>query len=98
VHDPVAGLTALADEYAGHTAYLFLTAAQRAECEQTGLLPAGALQRMDHTLSTAPRFTLLLRDRDAVIYRIDPSTEPSGPAPPQAARTRDAPARSGPRR
>ncbi|MFF7248362.1 glycosyltransferase family 2 protein [Embleya sp. NPDC008237] len=103
VRDPVAGLTALADEYAGSTAYLFLTAGQRAECEQTGLLPAGALERMDRTLSAAPRFTLLLRDRDAVIYRIDPRTERIGSAPPQAAPIRDAPiritpARSGPRR
>ncbi|MFI1384554.1 glycosyltransferase family 2 protein [Embleya sp. NPDC020886] len=98
VHDPVAGLTALADEYPGSTAYLFLTAGQRAECEQTGLLPAGALERMDRTLAAAPRFTLLRRDRDAVIYRIDPSTRPIGTAPAQVAPTRDAPARSDPRR
>ncbi|MFE2868125.1 glycosyltransferase family 2 protein [Embleya sp. NPDC059259] len=98
VHDPIAGLTALADEYPGSTAYLFLTAGQRAECEQTGLLPAGALERMDRALAAAPRFTLLRRDRDAVIYRIDPSTRPIGTAPAQVAPTRDAPARSDPRR
>ncbi|MFI6983169.1 glycosyltransferase family 2 protein [Embleya sp. NPDC050154] len=109
VRDPVAGLTALADEYPGSTAYLFLTAGQRAECDQTGLLPAGALDRMDHTLSTAPRFTVLLRDRDAVIYRIDPGTTPqravapqAAPppqvAPPSSAPVRSAPVRSGPAR
>ncbi|OPC83617.1 hypothetical protein B4N89_24140 [Embleya scabrispora] len=76
VRDPVAGLSALADEYPGETAYLFLTAGQRAECEQTGLLPAGTLGRIDRALSTAPRFTLLLRDRDAVIYRIGPRPGP----------------------
>ncbi|MGC0423035.1 glycosyltransferase family 2 protein [Embleya sp. AB8] len=74
VRDPVAGLSALADEYGGATGYLFLTAGQRAECEQTGLLPAGTLDRLDRALSTAPRFTLLRHDRDAVIYRINPAT------------------------
>jgi GT2 family glycosyltransferase len=73
VRDPVASLTALADEYAGAGAYLFLTAGQRAQCDQTGLLPTGALDRMDRTLAGARRFTLVLRDRDAVIYRIEPS-------------------------
>nr|WP_272923822.1 glycosyltransferase family 2 protein [Streptomyces sp. SID3343] len=73
VRDPVAGLTTLADAYDGATAYLFLTAGQRAQCDRTGLLPTGALDRMDRTLAGARRFTLVLRDRDAVIYRIEPS-------------------------
>ncbi|WP_406288141.1 glycosyltransferase family 2 protein [Embleya sp. NBC_00896] len=73
LRDPATSLTTLADEYDGATAYLFLTAGQRAECDQTGLLPAGALDRMDRALVGARRFTLVLRDRGAVIYRIEPA-------------------------
>ncbi|GAA1168001.1 hypothetical protein F4556_001104 [Kitasatospora gansuensis] len=71
--DPIAGLV-LATSFAeaGTPAYLILNRGQAAECYLTGVLPADTVARLGSALDGAPRFTVVFRNDDAVVYRFVP--------------------------
>ncbi|KQV04738.1 MULTISPECIES: hypothetical protein [unclassified Kitasatospora] len=72
--DPLAGLTRAADSTeAGTPAYLLLNRAQAAECYLTGVLPADTVARLGTAVDGAPRFTVVYRNDDAVVYRFVPN-------------------------
>ncbi|MER5866305.1 glycosyltransferase [Kitasatospora sp. NPDC002040] len=71
--DPLAGLLrATAFAAPGTPAYLILNRGQANECFLTGALPADTVARLGTALDQAPRFTVVFRNDDAVIYRYVP--------------------------
>ncbi|RKE22621.1 glycosyltransferase [Streptomyces sp. TLI_171] len=59
--------------------YLVLTRAQAAECELTGRLPAGTVDRVHAAVAGSPRFQPVFTTPDAVVYRyLPPVAAPGG--------------------
>ncbi|NUK24616.1 glycosyltransferase [Streptomyces lunaelactis] len=72
VRDPLSGLEPLVGvATASEPAYVILSRAQAAETYLDGGLPADTMSRLQSALAKAPNFTLVYRNRDAVIYRYD---------------------------
>lgn len=72
--DPLAGLlnaTAFADP--GTPAYLILSRGQANECFLTGVLPTDTVARLGSAVDRLPRFTVVFRNDDAVVYRFVPT-------------------------
>jgi hypothetical protein len=76
VRDPLVGLGPFAARAtARRPAYVILSRTQAIECYLTGVLPADTVRRLESALSGAPGFTLVHRNRDAVVYRYVPPAE-----------------------
>jgi hypothetical protein len=60
--------------------YLIITRSQIAEAENTGLLPKGALERIERQLLESDRFDVLYHDHDAVVFAT-PGTSFDGTTP-----------------
>ncbi|MCA1669151.1 MAG: hypothetical protein LC793_17495, partial [Thermomicrobia bacterium] len=52
------------------TAYFTITRNQRAFVTATGELPAGSLERIDEALLHSPDFTVVFRNRDAIVFSL----------------------------
>ena len=71
--DPLLGLKeAVGQTPPGVPAYLILSRAQAAECYLTGDLPADTQSRLQAAVQSAPGFTAVYRNADAVVYRFVP--------------------------
>ncbi|MCX4585255.1 glycosyltransferase [Streptomyces sp. NBC_01481] len=74
--DPLAGLQPLVDVATARVpAYVILSRAQAAESYLDGTLPADTMSRLQSALAKAPNFTVIYRNRDAVVYRYDAPAE-----------------------
>ncbi|WP_051970687.1 hypothetical protein [Kitasatospora azatica] len=72
--NPLAGLQSYVTYTTrGTPAYLILNRAQAAECFLTGVFPADTVARLDAAAAGSPRFTLVYRNSDAVVYRFVPN-------------------------
>ncbi|MEY9968248.1 hypothetical protein ABIA33_006332 [Streptacidiphilus sp. MAP12-16] len=60
-------------EPAAH-AYFVVTRAQLADVQMQGLLPPGALQRIEQSVAASPSFRLILQSPDGVVYQYVPTT------------------------
>ncbi|MGI5459881.1 glycosyltransferase [Streptomyces sp. CA-249302] len=79
VKDPVAAVQPfVARATARRPAYVLLTRAQAMECYLTGVLPADTMRRMEQSLSKAPGYSVVYRNRDAVVFRYVPPATGGG--------------------
>jgi GT2 family glycosyltransferase len=58
--------------------YVVFTRAQSADVAMDGLLPAGSIQRIEASLNASPRYRVVLRNADGIVYQVLP---PDGGAP-----------------
>jgi len=79
-HDPVHALQDLLSTSAT-PAYFILTKSQEAEISIEGLVPPATLKLIEQIPGTAPQFTVIYRNADAVVLELTPSSV-TGPQPP----------------
>jgi hypothetical protein len=76
--DPVGMFSDMMTPQRHHHAYLILTRGQDFEMKMTGQMPGDALGRIDEVLSHSPRFRVIYRNHDAVVFTLNqPSPEAS---------------------
>ena len=80
-HDPVRALQDLLSTSAT-PAYFILTKSQEAEIEIEGLVPPATLEHIEQIPGTAPQFTVIYRNADAVVLELTPTSVTGPPAPP----------------
>ncbi len=54
--------------------YVIITRSQKAATDETGLMPAGTLERVERALAASPRFRTVYRSHDTAIFRYRAST------------------------
>jgi aminoglycoside phosphotransferase len=65
---PAAVLSEWMSEPGYRDAFLIITRSQIAELEDLGEMPSGSLQRIERALLASPKFDVVLRNRDAIIF------------------------------
>jgi hypothetical protein len=78
--DPAAALDAFMRDSKGRPAYFILTRSQEAEVQQSGLLSADALARVEQIPGIAPQFKVVYRNSDAAVLVL--ASPPPGAAAP----------------
>ncbi|MDX6664871.1 MAG: hypothetical protein QOG68_1077, partial [Solirubrobacteraceae bacterium] len=73
--DPVGVLTSWMAPHPA--AFVILTRSQETEVDELGGMPPGSVTRIERALSDSPRFRIVLRNRDAVIFALA-RTRPGG--------------------
>ena len=68
--NPVGVLTSWMSNPSFHASYLILTRSQYNEVEAYGELPKGGLSRVQHALLASPRFRVVYRNRDALVFSL----------------------------
>ena len=77
LRDPVGVLYTWMADPVHAQAYLIITRSMKAESDETGLMPKGALDRIEAALLKSDRFDVLYHDRDAVVLTV-PRTATAG--------------------
>jgi hypothetical protein len=49
-------------------AYLIITRSQKLEAEADGAMPPGSIDAIEHALLSSPRFRVVYRNQDAVVF------------------------------
>jgi len=80
LRDPVTTLYTWMTDPRYAQSYLIITRSQIEEAENTGLLPKGALERIEQQMLESDRFDVLYHDHDAVVF-VTPRTTFDGTAP-----------------
>jgi hypothetical protein len=65
---PAAVLWEWMTDPAHRSALLIITRSQKAEVAELGTMPSGSLDRIERALSRSPRFKVVVRNRDAVVF------------------------------
>ncbi|MFJ9665086.1 glycosyltransferase [Streptomyces sp. NPDC101219] len=79
LQNPLTGLEPLLGRAENKPAYVLINRAQTADLRLNGELPAGFVRRLETAMATAPDFTLVFRNDDAVVYRFDAPRETRQP-------------------
>jgi hypothetical protein len=79
VDDPVTTFSDIMSPEKHDHAYLMLSRSQAAAVQMTGALPPGALARIEQALTNSPKFTVILRNSDAVVITLTQPAPESTP-------------------
>jgi GT2 family glycosyltransferase len=68
ISDPVAAIERMTASDRAHAAYVVITRSQKAAVDETGVLPAGSLDRIERKLARSPAFRTVFANRDASVF------------------------------
>lgn len=74
--DPATVLAEWLGDESYRTGYVLVTRSQRAEADATGILPPGALARLEDDLRGSPLFTTVYDTADATVFALRPKGDP----------------------
>jgi O-antigen/teichoic acid export membrane protein len=74
IASPVAVLSDWMSNTSYRAAYLIITRSQKIEAEEDGSMPAGSLDTIEHALLASPRFRVVFRNRDAIVFSLASSS------------------------
>jgi hypothetical protein len=79
--DPATTMARLTYGMPPNSAYVLISRAQVAEADLDGSPSPGTLTRVENALASSHKFTLVFRNRDAVVYRFNGVVIPLGGIP-----------------
>jgi hypothetical protein len=77
--EPVNTLARWLDDPQWKANYVIFTRSQKAYVDDMGIMEPGALDRIEQALLRSPRFKLVLANKDARIFTLNPATRTMGP-------------------
>jgi hypothetical protein len=75
---PVEVISQMMEDGRYTAAYLIITRSQNADVEESGLMPAGSLDRIERALMQSGRFKVILANHDATIFKLAGSPRGAG--------------------